>query len=185
VILTLGNRATREIAQPSSEEAGARVAAQKEARAHMNQRIQTFLNLILVGLLTAAVSLSAEPVPQNAKEPAQTQPDLPSDNAQKSQPTASSNSAELPDAPMPAQPAAQEQNDASQTQKPDTVPSGAAGAKKAPAKGAPAARPMGVAIAPAKQRSRRSLLIKVGVVAGACVAVGSVLALSKASPAKP
>src|SRR6266481_4387610 len=136
----------------------------------MKHRIQLFLKVILVGLLTAAVSLSAEPVPQNTKEPAQTQPARAPDDAPKPQQTASSSSAELPDAPMPAQPAQQEPHDPSQTQNPDSVPSGAAGAKKAPAKGAPAARPMGVAIAPAKQRNRRSLLIKVGLVAGACVA---------------
>jgi uncharacterized protein involved in copper resistance len=151
----------------------------------MKQRIRPWLTMILIGLLTAAVSLSAEPVPQITKEAGQTLPERAPDNAPNPQPTASSNIAELPDAPMPAQPARQQQNDPSQTQNPDSVPSGVAGAKKAPAKGAPAARPMGAAIAPAKQRSRRSLLIKVGVVAGACVAVGSVLALSKASPAKP
>src|ERR1700738_3413813 len=40
----------------------------------MTMRIQRFLNVIAVGVLTAAVSLSAEPVPQNTQEPAQTHP---------------------------------------------------------------------------------------------------------------
>jgi hypothetical protein len=141
-------------------------------------RIQRFLNVISVGMLTAAVSLSAEPVPQNIQEQAQTQPS-------REQTAASPNSGELPDAPTPAQPDPPRQGDPSQTENPGSVPSGAAGAKAAHAKGAPAARPMGAAIAPAKQRGSRSLLIKVGLVAGACVAVGSVLALSKGSPAKP
>lgn len=149
----------------------------------MTKQIQRFLNLVLVGLLTVTVSLSAEPVSQNTQDPSPTQASQLPVDAQKSQPTAASPTiTELPEAPMPAQPAPQEP---SQSQEPGSVPSGTAGAKVTPAKGAPAARLMGVAIAPAKQRGRRSLLIKVGLVAGACVAVGSVFALSKGTSAKP
>lgn len=152
----------------------------------MNKRIQRFLNVILVGLLTSAVSLSAERVPQNTQEPAQSQPSQAPGDAQKSQQIAGSpDSAELPDAPMPAQLAPQEQSEPSQIQNPDSVPSGTAGAKVTHAKGAPAARLMGTAIAPAKQRGHRSLLIKVGIIAGASVALGSVVALSKSTSAKP
>lgn len=149
----------------------------------MTKQIQRFLNLVLVGLLTTTVTLSAEPVSQNMQEPSPTQASQSPDEPQKSQPTAASPViTELPEAPMPAQPVSQEP---SQSQEPGSVPSGTAGAKVTPAKGAPAARVMGVAIAPAKQRGRRSLLIKVGLVAGACVAVGSVFALSKGTSAKP
>jgi len=162
----------------------------------MNKRIKRFFHVILIGLLSTAVSMFAQPVPENPQEPVQTQPLGTPDGAQKSQPTAASpsdgnsanasSSSELPDAPRPAQPSQQEQDEPSaQTQNPSSVPSGAAAAKAAPAKGAPASRPVGAAIAPAKQRGKRSLLIKVGLVAGACVAVGSAVALSKASPAKP
>jgi cytoskeletal protein RodZ len=152
----------------------------------MNKGIRRFLSLSLVGMLMSAVSLSAEPAPQNTQEPVQTQPSRAPDNAQSSQQTATSpNSTELPDAPTTAQASSQERSDPSQAQNPGSVPSGAAGAKMPHAKGAPAARPLGAAIAPAKQRGRRSLLIKVGLVAGACVAVGSVFALSKGSSAKP
>jgi len=152
----------------------------------MNKGITRFFNLILVGLLTAGVSLFAQPVPQNLQEPVQTQPSRALDDAQKPQQAAASpNSSELPDAPMPAQPTPHQQADSSQTQNPGSAPSGAAAAKAAPAKGAPASRPVGAAIAPAKQRGHRFLLIKVGLVAGACVAVGSVVALSRASSAKP
>jgi uncharacterized protein involved in copper resistance len=145
-----------------------------------------FCRVILVGLLTAAVSLFAQPVPQNSQEPVQTQTSRAPEDAQEPQPVAASpNTSELPDAPMPAQPVSQKQSDFSQTQNSGSAPSGAAAAKAAPAKGAPASRPVGAAIAPAKQRGHRSLLIKVGLVAGACVAVGSVVALSKGSSAKP
>jgi len=84
----------------------------------------------------------------------------------------------LPDAPQP-----QSQTPAGQ-QSPAT-PSGAAGAKAANVKGAPVARPAGAAVAPARQRGHRSLLIKLGVVAGAGIAVGSVIALAERSPSRP
>jgi hypothetical protein len=136
----------------------------------------------------SAVNLSAKPVPQSAQSPAQAQPSQGPDDAQKPpQTSASPSDRELPDAPTDAQAVPQEQSDhdASQAQNPGSVPSGAAGAKVPHPNGAPAARPIGSAIAPAKQRGRRSLLIKVGIVAGACVAVGSVVALSKGTSAKP
>ena len=159
----------------------------------MTHGIGRLFNVLLVALLSTTVSLSAEPIPQISQEPTQTAPAPPPDDSQPAQPTSPSggNSAnapngELPDAPTPAQPVQQKQGDApGQTQNPSVVPSGAAGAKAAPAKGAPASRPVGSAIAPAKQRERRSLLIKVGLVAGACVAVGSAFALSKGSPSRP
>ena len=84
----------------------------------------------------------------------------------------------LPDAP---------QSQSTQTpssQQPATVPSGVAGAKAPNVKGAPVAQPAGAAIAPVRQRGHRSLLIKLGLLAGAGVAVGSVVALSEKSPAR-
>ena len=158
----------------------------------MMKGIGRLFNVLLVMLLSTAVSLSAQPWPQNLQEPLQTEPQRSLDDSQSAQPTspgsgssAPAASGELPDAPTPAQPVQQQQDDAGQAQNPSSVPSGAAGAKAAPAKGAPASRPVGSAIAPAKQRERRSLLIKVGLVAGACVAVGTAFALSKGSPSRP
>lgn len=159
----------------------------------MNNGIRRFLNLTLVFVLSSAVL--AEPLPQSSQEPNQAQPtqvpDAPNQPQQPGQSSDSNPSAaspvrnELPDAPAPAQPVQQDQNDASQQQAPNAVPSGAAGAKAPTVKGVPAARPVGAAIAPAKQRQRRSLIIKAGLIAGACVAVGSAFALSKGSPSKP
>jgi hypothetical protein len=51
--------------------------------------------------------------------------------------------------------------------------------------GVAASKPAGVAIAPAKQGRARSLLIKVGALVGAGVAVGAVMALSASTPSKP
>ena len=51
--------------------------------------------------------------------------------------------------------------------------------------GVAASRPAGAVIAPAKQKRTRSFLIKSGLLIGAGVAVGSVVALSNASPSRP
>jgi hypothetical protein len=153
----------------------------------MNMRMKRFFHVTMVWLLTAAVSLFAQTASQSSQEPVQAQSANAQDDVKQPQQAAATtnNKRELPDAPMPAPSAPQKQDERSQSQDSGSVPTGAAGAKAAPAKGAPASRPVGVAIAPAKQKSTRSLLIKVGLVAGACVAVGSAFALSKASPSKP
>lgn len=86
-------------------------------------------------------------------------------------------SSSLPDAP---------QAQADQTpQQPAQEPTGAAGAKAPTVKGAPVAQPFGAAVAPPRQHGHRSLLIKLGLIAGAGVAVGTVVALSVKSPARP
>jgi hypothetical protein len=85
----------------------------------------------------------------------------------------------LPDAPQPQ---------SAQTpagQQPSAVPSGAAAAKAAKVSGAPVAQPVGAAVAPARQRGHRSLLIKLGVLAGAGIAVGAAVGLAERSPARP
>jgi len=64
-------------------------------------------------------------------------------------------------------------------------PLGAATAEGVPTVGGAASRPAGEAIAPAKQSQRRSLLIKVGLIAAAGVAGGVVYGLSKGTPSKP
>jgi hypothetical protein len=61
-------------------------------------------------------------------------------------------------------------------------PNGTAVAPPIETSGGAASKPAGVAIAPPKQRQIRSLLIKLGVLAGAGVAIGTVVGLSAASP---
>jgi anti-anti-sigma factor len=65
------------------------------------------------------------------------------------------------------------------------APLGTAAATFVKTTGVAASKPAGVAIAPAKQRRARSILIKVGIIAGAGVAVGTVVALASASPSRP
>ena len=71
----------------------------------------------------------------------------------------------------------QQQNDAQQ-------PVGTAAAPHEESTGVAASRPAGAVIAPAKQRRARSFIIKLGVVIGVCVAVGTVAALSHGSPSQ-
>ena len=70
-------------------------------------------------------------------------------------------------------------------QQPSTVitePLGTATAESVPANGGGASRPAGTAIAGAKQHQMRSLLLKIGAVAAAGVAIGTVAGLSKGTP---
>ena len=71
-----------------------------------------------------------------------------------------------------------------QEQKPQR-PVGTAAAEAPKAKGVTAAQPSGVAIAPAKQRRVRTLVIRVGAIVAAGAAVGTVIALTQATPSRP
>ncbi|HMF89985.1 MAG TPA: hypothetical protein VKL40_05030 [Candidatus Angelobacter sp.] len=64
-------------------------------------------------------------------------------------------------------------------------PQGAATAEKVSTAGGAAAKPAGAAIAPPRQHRTRSLLIKVGALAAAGVAAGTVYALSRGTPSVP
>lgn len=68
---------------------------------------------------------------------------------------------------------------------PQEQPLGAATAEGVETVGGGASRPAGVAIAPAKQNQRRSLLLKLGAIAAVGVAGGTIYALSKGTSAKP
>ena len=67
---------------------------------------------------------------------------------------------------------------------PATQPSGTAVAPEVQVSGGAASKPAGVAIAPPKQRQIRTWLIRFGFIAGAGVALGTVAALSAASPGR-
>jgi hypothetical protein len=88
---------------------------------------------------------------------------------------------------QPAQPQQQNGNQPpSGTQQSGTKqPVGTAASESVKATGVAASQPAGAAIAPAKQRRTRSILIKVGALVGAGVAIGTVVGLSSASPSRP
>lgn len=64
-------------------------------------------------------------------------------------------------------------------------PVGTAAAEAPKVSGVTAAQPAGIAIAPAKQHRARSLVIKVGAIVGAGVALGTVVGLTAATHSKP
>jgi hypothetical protein len=70
-------------------------------------------------------------------------------------------------------------------QSPPREPRGTAAAESIPTTGVAASRPAGAAVAPAKQRRVRSILIKVGALVGVGAAVGATMALSQGSPSRP
>ncbi len=89
---------------------------------------------------------------------------------------------------LPATPEAQAPSQSSTTpaaQQGGQQPVGTATAPYEKSIGVPASRPAGAVIAPAKQRRARSFTLKLGLIAGAAVAVGTVVALSNASSSRP
>jgi hypothetical protein len=86
-------------------------------------------------------------------------------------------------AAMPAdgQPSQSSQSQSSSVQQP--VGTAAAGA--IPTTGVAASQPAGVAIAPAKQRRVRSIVLRTGAIIAAGVAVGSVVALTEGTSSRP
>ena len=102
----------------------------------------------------------------------------------------------LPAAPEPQQPVQQSAPAATSTPTPTTQmergesiasqePLGTAAAEDVPTTGGGASRPAGTAIAPAKQHQTRSFFLKLGAVAAAGVAIGTVAALSKGTSSTP
>ncbi len=134
----------------------------------MNRKLRAYLKCFSIAMVSGAFLISSE-MPLMASPQQSGQPNSASQKQEDA----------LPDAPQAqsAQPPAGQQT--------TPVPSGAAGAKSANPKGAPVAQPAGAAVAPVRQRGHRSLLIKLGLVAGAGIAVGSVVAMSEKSPTRP
>jgi hypothetical protein len=113
-------------------------------------------------------------------------PDSPSSSLAQQQDTAnqersSSTSAQTAQAPQPGA------GDAAQTEEDKKLqrPVGTAAAEAPKVSGITAAQPAGIAIAPAKQHRVRTIAIKVGAIIGAGVALGTVIALTEATPSKP
>jgi len=102
--------------------------------------------------------------------PVTTYPDA-SDTQQQPAPNAApQTTTTIPEAPQPKRPA---------------EPVGAATAESVPTTGGAAAKPAGVAIAPAKQHQTRSLMIKIGAALAAGAALGTVYALSHGTSSTP
>jgi len=138
---------------------------------------------------TAATSDQA-PSAQNA-QPASARPD-PSQAPLAPVPTTrpADNNSVPPDAPSEVQRSQQTQQEptASESQPAQQRPAnplGTATAQQGATRGGVASRPAGEAIAPAKQRQVRSLLIKVGLLAAGAAAVGTVVGLTRGTSSVP
>jgi hypothetical protein len=90
-----------------------------------------------------------------------------------------------PDAPAPASSQSKESSSSSDQQNGERKPLGTAAAPYTKPTGVMGSRPAGAVIAPAKQRRIHAILISVGILAGAGIAIGTVAALSKGSPSRP
>jgi hypothetical protein len=128
----------------------------------------------MIFLLTVTTAEAGEILPPQQAEGQQTQ-SVPTPQPQ-SQNTMSQD---------PAAPAVAPQSSTEQTQNSNQAPVGTAVAPYEKPIGIAASRPAGAVIAPAKQRRARSFAIRVAIVVGAAVAVGTVVALSRASPSRP
>jgi hypothetical protein len=119
-------------------------------------------------------AVSGQQLPTTSSVPVEQQdPASPNPSAQSGTPQSS------PAQSNPAQP------NSDQQQNSVTRPVGTAAAPLEKPSGVTASRPAGAVIAPAKQRRARAILIRVSIVVGAAVAVGTVVALSHSSPSRP
>lgn len=152
------------------------------------------LVFVLAAPFAEAVTTIPQPVPsgqQTASTPA-TQPQS-SDNVTSNADTGTSRPVATPSSSAAASSnmAKQEQSSSTlpaapqQQQNGTSNPVGTAAAPYEKATGVAASRPAGAVVAPAKQKRSRSFLIRVGLIVGACVAVGTVVGLSAASPSRP
>jgi len=140
----------------------------------LERAIASFLVvLLLVPMAQAAVtSLPSAPAPQ----------------LKLNQDGGPSNAAGTQSAPPQSSGQTQAQNpqqQASTQQTPQQAPVGTAVAPVVRPEGTAASRPAGAAIAPAKQRRRKTIAIRVALLVGAAAAVGTVAAATLGSPSRP
>jgi len=177
----------------------------------MNRWTEKLLGVILIfllsGLLQPAMLLAqqapaeapaqteqpqVQPQTPQPQEPDQTHPQSANPDRQDVEDKASQeliNRNHLPDSPGATKPQPEQEKAtpavAQQPVRSAPQPTGTAAAQAGKLSGNAASRPAGAAIAPAKQRQVRSFLIKMGVIAGAGVAIGTVAALSRGTSPKP
>ncbi len=148
--------------------------------------------LLALSLCTGPELAQAWSWPQEPAQQQVPQEQQPADQSQTTAPntgTTAPPAPQLPDAPSAAQQdTSQAQPAATTGQKPagtQEAPAGAAAAPAGATAGGLASRPAGTAIAPAKQRQVRSLLIKLGAIAAAGAAIGTVVALTRGTSSVP
>jgi hypothetical protein len=158
--------------------------------------MKSLITRVLIVLLTFTLCMTPEMMAQTQNpQPLDHQSNIPqtlsTQPAAPVTPSAQPPESNLPDAPTAQAPATQTptapatQPAANTVQSTQQQPLGTAAAEKGVTRGGAASRPAGTAIAPVKQKQVRSLLIKLGAVAAAGVALGAVYGLTKSSPSIP
>src|SRR5437868_6031881 len=154
--------------------------------------------------VVAQTAASAPPMAQNTQDQNATAADqaTPTQNPQSTRPDPSQaplapvptarpadNNSVPPDAPSEVQRSQQAQQPTTTETQPvqqrPANPLGTATAQQGATRGGVASKPAGEAIAPAKQRQVRSLLIKVGLIAAGAAAVGTVVGLTRGTSSIP
>jgi len=160
----LMSAATQQNAQPSSTQSQSNTQATPGTSQDQNQQQQQQNR----GTTVDPAQAPLQPVTTypDASQQQQNEPQ----NATEVQQPATTPTEQAPEAPQPKKP---------------QEPAGAATAEKVPTAGGAASKPAGVAIAPAKQHQTRSLLLKIGAIAAAGVAAGTVYALSRGTSSTP
>jgi hypothetical protein len=154
-------------------------------------RFSRLIAAALVLLVAAQMSEAAAlPIQELQQQTAPPQPATPAPAPRAD--TQVAQTAELPESPVPAQrntaqPAPELVSSSSQdAQQPDAQkPVGTAAGPSTRPVGVAGSRPSGAAIAPAKQRRVKAILIRISLIAAGAAAVGAVVGLSKESPSKP
>jgi hypothetical protein len=156
-----------------------------DRRLHQVLRL-SFVNRFFTSFLATLLVVSAA---QAGAVPQQSATPLPQTQSTQSAQIQQQNAA-LPDAPSPQESSQDAQQNTSQStsgqqQSGQAAPVGTAAAPGNEPVGVAGSRPAGAVIAPAKQRRVHTFLISVGLIAGAGIAIGTVAALSHASPSQP
>src|SRR5215472_6890080 len=161
-----------------------------------HQKLLANVMALVVGVVLCGLPECAQALPQQEGA-------VPQNSQQSQQSGTAVDPSKGPLTPVPSQNTTDNQNPSAQTTEssPESLPAapapqqkqppqmqeplGTATAEGVPTVGGAASRPAGEAIAPDKQRQRHSLLLKLGLIAAAGVAVGTVAALTKGTSAKP
>jgi hypothetical protein len=151
-------------------------------------QVQVIVPGLVLALLMNPLAYAMAQEPSSPRVDVQTEETL---SATSAPDTSTSSGQQLPDspgatqnqAPVPPMPPQQQMQGESQVQPKEPV--GTAAAETVPTTGVAASRPAGAALAPAKQRRIRTILIRMGAVIGVGAAVGVTMALSEASPSRP
>jgi len=138
--------------------------------------------VVIVSFTTAPLVCAQEQQPTSDQAGAQSPQNQPTTPQDGTAPSTHQPPVELPENPGRSNAPEQPATTPAQPEQPKTEPNGTAVAPPIQTSGGAASKPAGVAIAPPKQRQIRSLLIKLGFLAGAGIAVGTVVGLSAATP---